>query len=434
MNDDLLAPFEATPSDPFDLEKAGHLARRAGLGASLAQRERLAELGPARAVESFFARGEGDDVDVFADTAIATDDADRLRGYRCWRLLAGRFRLRERMSLFWHGHFATSIEKVMDAGAMARQLRLFDELGLGRFETLCAAVMRDPAMLHWLDADRSVKGHANENLARELFELFALGRGAYGERDVQEAARAMTGWVVHQGVARFAERRHDDAQKTVLDRQGPLGLDDVVAATVSQLACARFLAAKLLACFVHPEPSDAEIEALATRWRQLDGDVGKVLRVLLRSRMFFAPRARRSRVKDPLELAVGLVRELGARASPRQLADAASRMGQTLLAPPSVEGWPRDRAWLSSSSWLLRANFVLEVLRHERFALEPSAEAILGAGTPRERLDRAMLVLCDGALPAAGRDALARWLEKVGVPSAVEILHAVMTVPEAQLQ
>lgn len=434
MNDELLSPFEPTRDEPFDLAKAGHLARRAGLGASLERRLALVRLGPERAVAACFARDEGEDVEAFADEAMVGDDLARLQGYRLWRLLAGRERLRERMSLFWHGHFATSIEKVLAPRAMAGQLRAFDALGLGRFAPLCAAVLRDPAMLRWLDGDRSQKGHANENLARELFELFALGRGAYGERDVQEAARALTGWVVEQGVARFAPRRHDEGDKTVLGSPGVHGVDELVTATLAQPACSRHLASRLLEVFVHPQPTAEEIEVLATRWRQLDGDVGKLLRVLLRSRLFFSARARRSRVKDPLELVVGLVRELGATASPHRLAEAASQLGQTLLAPPSVEGWPRDRAWLSSSAWLLRANFVLELLRAERFAFAPGIESILGSGSPQERLDTAVRMLCDGVIAPEARAALERWLARVGEPNAVEIVHAVMTLPEAQLQ
>ena len=434
MSAELLWPYEPSASDPFDRAKAGHLWRRAGFGASLAQRERTVELGPARAVEALWRTAEGDDVDAFASTAMTGEDADRLRGYRAWRLLAGRARLRERMSCFWHGHFATSLDKVLDIGAMARQLRSFDELGLGSFATLLQAVLRDPAMLRWLDGDRNKRGQPNENLARELFELFALGRGAYGERDVQEAARALTGWVVDAGIARFDLRRHDDGEKELLGVRGRLGVEELVAATVAHPECARFMARKLLVSFVHPEPVDEEIDALATVWRAKDGDVGEVLRVLLRSRLFFSARARRSRVMDPLELVIVTVRALGATASPRELAGAAARLGQTLLAPPSVEGWPSDRAWLSSSTWLLRANFALALLRESRFGLSPGADELLGAGSPRERLERAILLVCDGVLSNEGRAALHAYVDALGkAPTSVEILHGVLTLPEAQL-
>ena len=434
MRADLLAPYRPDAADPFDLEKAGHLWRRGGFGASLAERERSVRIGPGRAVEELFAVGEGDDVDAYATIAVIGEDVDRLRAYRMWRLLAGRARLRERMTLFWHGHFATSVEKVGDVGAMARQLETFDALGLGRFADLCGAIVRDPAMLRWLDADRSVKGRPNENLARELFELFTLGRGHYGERDVQEAARAMTGWRIENHRSAFVSRFHDDGTKRVLGREGRLGVDEVVAAAVDSAASGSFMARALLCFFVHPEPTDDEIEALAAVWREEGGDVAAVLRALLHSRLFFSSRARRSRVMDPLDFVVGTVRSLAARASPRQLADAASRLGQTLLAPPGVEGWPREKAWISSSTWLLRANFALELLREARFALAPRAAAILGDGSPRERLDRAILLLRDGVISPRAREALAHYVDGLGAQaSSIDVLHALLALPEAQL-
>ncbi len=435
MATDPMAPWQPTRDDPFDLGAAGHLLRRAALGASLDERRRAIENGPAATVAALFDRGDGESVESFAEAAVATDSPERLMAWRVWRLLAGRERLRERMSLFWHGHFATSIEKVRDVAMFARHLDVFDRLGLGRFDDLLLAISRDAAMIRWLDNESNVAGHPNENYAREVLELFALGRGAYTEHDVREAARAFTGWTIRDHVFHFAGRRHDRGDKSVLGRTGDLDGEDVVLLAADQPASARFIARALLATFVHPEPTDDEVDALAARYRACDRHIGETLRVLLGSRLFFSQRARRSRVKDPIDVVVGTVRSLDASASPQALADAAGDMGQRICAPPSVEGWPHDRAWLTSAAWLARANFAERLFRGES-RLSPEAEGLLGDGTPQQRAARAVDLLHDGVIDDASRAALATFAASRaarGPGAASRILHAVQLLPEGQL-
>ncbi|MCC6671930.1 MAG: DUF1800 domain-containing protein [Planctomycetes bacterium] len=435
---ELLAPFEPGPRDPFDLAKAGHLANRAGSGASLAERERLARLGPAAAVDEMFRLRAGDAVEDLLEEVLAAGDLQRLRAWRVWRLLAGRNRIAERMAYFWHGHFATSNRKVNQVRWMGRQLDVFDRLGLGRFDDLLLAVSQDPAMLRWLDADSNVKGRPNENFARELLELFALGRGSYGEHDVQEAARAFTGWQIHDERPRMVARLHDAGVKEVLGQRGAWQGQDVVRLAAEHPASARFLARKWLAFFVHPEPGAAEIEALAAVYTAHGRDVAATLRVLLRSRLFFAPRAWRARVRAPADWVVGLVRALGANAAPTPLAAAMTRLGEALLEPPSVEGWRGERAWLTPATWLQRGRFAEDLLGGRgAYRLSRSAEEVLAeARDGRARADLALRVLLDDRVEDGARAAVRRFAEGPGAagpdgPAAILVL--VSRLPEAQL-
>jgi len=371
-HDDLLAPWQQSGDDPFDLVKAGHLLRRAGFGASLRERRRAVEVGVSATVDALCAQSEADPYTDLLEDVISLGEIERVRAWRFLQMLQSPDRLRARMGLFWHQHFATSNQKVASPALMARQQATFDRLGLGVFDDLLLAASQEPAMLKWLDAESSKKGKPNENFARELMELFTLGRGNYGERDVQEAARAFTGWQGKDGRFRVLPAWHDGGEKTVLGESGAFTGEEVVRLVARQPSSARFLARKLLLFFVHPEPSDAEVAALAVVYTREGRHVGRTLSALLRSKLFFSARAHRSKILSPIELVVLLVRSLGAKAAPAALARAAAALGQTLLEPPSVEGWAQERAWVTSATWLLRQNFVAELLQNRRgFHLEP---------------------------------------------------------------
>ena len=433
---DLLAAFEPTAQDPFDLAKAGHLWRRAGFGGSLAERQAQVEMGVSKAVDQMFAEGPGEDVDSAFEDALALADIPRIRAYRFWRMLRGRHRLRERMSFFWHCHFATSNQKVKSTSMMARQMATFDRLGLGTFDELLLAVSRDPAMIRWLDNDTNVKGRPNENYARELFELFALGRGNYTEQDIKEAARAFTGWHLRGESFRFLQGAHDKGDKTVFGKRGRFGGEDIVAMTVRRQASARFIARKLLAFFVHPEPTEEEIAALAALYQQKRRHLGNTLNVLLRSRLFFSNRAYRSRIKSPVDLAVCLVRSLDASVASLPLANAAGRMGQELLEPPTVEGWHEERAWVSSATWLLRGNFAARLFGGG-FKLSPSVDELFkNHATPAQRADLGLRLLLDDAIPDSARErilAFAKGPAVKGAGGVAVLLHAIQCLPEGQM-
>lgn len=432
---DPLAPWEPSAGDPFDLRKVGHLLRRAGFGGSLRTRRELQAAGVDAAVAAVAGRDDAPSPpDARLEDALAFGDLGRVRAFSVLRALEGQRPLRERMSVFWHGHFATSNRKVQDPRAMAVQMATFDRLGLGPFGELCAEMCRDPALLVWLDNDKSRRERPNENLARELFELFTLGRGNYGEDDVRTAARALTGYQVHGGAFCFVAALHDGGDKELFGARGPLRGEDVARLAARQPAACRFLAGRLLRHFVHPEPEPAETEALAAHLRRSGGDVGDALRTLLRSRLFFSGRAYRSLVKSPADFVLGLVRGLGARAAPTDLAAAMARLGEAWLEPPTVEGWPGGRAWLTGTTWLLRSNVAADLLGGRRGRLRPGAGTLLGGVAPQHRAELALQLLLDGDVSADSRGRLLAFAA-AGPAEGGEaaLLHAVTALPEYQL-
>ena len=429
---DPLAPYRPTPADPFDLAKVGHLLRRGGFSASLSLRRRLVRQGVDAAMTWLNRAGNlADNHDV----VVSFNDIERVRAYRVWLALHGEDPLRQRLSYFWHDHFATSNQKIKDPRAMARQMQTFDELGLGSFDELAAAMCKDPALLRWLDNDVNTDKSANENFARELFELFTLGRGHYTEQDIREAARCFTGWHVRQGRFKLNVRRHDRGPKTVFGETGTFDGDDVLRLTLPRAESAEFLADKWLRWFVLPEPEPAEVDALASVYIRNERRVLPTLTTLLRSRLFFSPRAFRSKVKSPADFVIGTVRLLGGRAAPTALARTMAGLGETWLEPPSVEGWHGERSWLSEASWLLRSNFVADLFagRRGKFAPRPST-LFTGLRRPEQIAKAAVLHLLDGRAPASDVEQLATLCAEVGKDQRADaVLHATACLPDYHL-
>ncbi|GAC1602942.1 MAG: DUF1800 domain-containing protein [Ramlibacter sp.] len=278
--------------------------------------------------------------------------------------------LAERMTLFWHGHFATSQQKVVRSLAMWQQHQLLRSQALGNFGTLLHAIAKDPAMLAYLDGATSRKEAPNENFAREVMELFTLGEasqgGGYSEQDVREAARAFTGWSVERGDFSFRLRPafHDGGSKQLFGRTGAFDGDAALDLMLQQPAAARFVTAKLWQEFVSPAAEGAEFDAIAARFRASGYDVGTVLRDLLLSDAFWAPGHRGALVKSPVELVVGAVRQFGLhppRALP--LVQKSAQLGQNLLVPPNVKGWPGYTAWIDATRLLERKRFAEQLFR-----------------------------------------------------------------------
>lgn len=376
------APLLARDEGPFDAAKARRLFRSAGFGATDLEVRRAVEEGLDATLDLLLGRSgvedPVDDLEGLFDLAATGDDVGGLRAYLFARMLRARAQLREKAALFWHGHFATSIAKVRDPELMAGQWRTFLDFGLGRFDDLVAAMVRDPALLVWLDGVGSRRGRPNENLARELFELFTLGVGHYGEDDVKEAARALTGFVRIEGRFRFEPAAHDDGEKRILGRTGRFGPEDVARLCARHPASARRLASRLLRFFVGPSPEPA-VAALAERLVDSDLNVAEVLRALFTSKWFFDTTAAVRRVLSPVEYVVGVLRSLGVRADAAEAARHAARMGQVLLAPPTVEGWEGGRAWIHTPRLLEAVRFAHRVARGKEGGLVKS-DLPLGKG------------------------------------------------------
>jgi uncharacterized protein (DUF1800 family) len=299
--------------------------------------------------------------------------------------LAGEAGAAEKLTFFWHGHWATSAQKVRSAPLMLAQQQIFRRYGGGETGPLVRAMLRDPALILWLDGQRNTRKAPNENLARELMELFTLGVGAYTEADVQAGARVLTGWQVDRaaGTAKLLPRRHDDTPVTLLGRTGRFDVDSYADLLVRHPAHAPFLAQRLWIRYAEGAPPSEEITA------RLVAEGGTNTTALLRAVATdpaFAATAGRL-VKQPVEWLIGAVRQLGIDVAgledkaQQRLLTGLRALGQIPLRPPSVGGWPVGAAWLTTSSTLAR-------LEHGRnlAALAPEAVADLADAAPGDRL------------------------------------------------
>lgn len=448
--------FEPTEAEPWDRARVAHLHRRAGFAASWDVLERDVKAGPEASVDRLLS-GEGPSADgqpaaefeAFADQmareVAASGSLQALQASWLYRLIFTPHPLRERMTLFWHNHFATSNAKVQNLRLMVRQNALLRQHALGDFGTLLKAMARDPAMLLWLDAASNRRARPNENYAREVMELFSLGRGHYTEKDVQEAARAFTGSFIRADRYRFEPEQHDPGTKTILGQTGPFDADAVAAILLDQPACAEFLARKLYRQFVSAidEPSAELIAPLARAIRDAGYVMTAPLRMLFRSRLFHDPKLQRTQVKSPVELSVGAVRALELwkpTVSCEALADACERMGQALFAPPNVAGWDGGPAWINTTTSLNRTNLGLALVGTDDPALggrlDPRALASRhGARTPPQIAAFYLDLLLPGGVTATVRERIERAAQGPGNPSdaAREAVRLVVTAPEFQL-
>jgi uncharacterized protein (DUF1800 family) len=301
-------------------------------------------------------------------------------------------------------------------------------------------------MLIWLDSTINRKAKPNENYARELMELFSLGRGHYTERDVKEAARAFTGWFVVRDQFQEVARQHDDGVKTVLGRTGPWTGDDIPKMLLDQPACAELICRKLVRHFVsetHALP-DRLIAPLARAFRESGYQVVVPIRMILTSNLFYDPSTRHRRVKSPVEFAVGTIRALeivDPTVQTSELGRACERMGQSLYAPPSVAGWDGGPAWINSTTMLARANLALGLLSDQNSALggrlnPRTLAARHGFGQPelaaRFLLD---LLVQDALEPQVGQQVLkaSTITNAAGEADLREVVRLILTSSEYQL-
>lgn len=312
--------------------------------------------------------------------------------------------LTEKMTLFWHNHFVSSLQKVRSPQLLYRQNVLFRRHALGNFRDLLHAVARDPAMVIYLDNASNRKGRPNENFAREVMELFTLGEGSYSERDIKEAARAFTGWSIDPdgGEFRYRRRAHDEGVKTVLGRTGNLDGDAVLEILLAQPQTAEFIVAKLWREFVSPDPDRAEVKRIGREFRESGYNIRAAVRALLTADAFYEPRNRAVLIKSPVELIVGTLRQFNFRTGEVvPFVFAANQLGQRLFAPPNVKGWPGGETWINSTTLLGRKALLERLFRADELrpmlaaaTMEGNMNAPKGAGRlpeGRERFIRAMM-------------------------------------------
>lgn len=291
-------------------------------------------------------------------------ETDRVAYWWAEQMLNTRHPLRDKAALFWHGHFATNEDKVRDYRKMLLQLETIRANGLGNFRDLLISMAQDPAMLVFLDAGVNTKDSPNENFAREIMELFTMGVGHYSERDVQEAARAFTGWNVHNLDFKVDAEHHDTDGKMFLGQEGQFDGIDVIDIILKQEATADFIAAKLYRYFVNEDLASADESQLGDLLRSVDYEIDAFLETLFLSRDFYSQQNVGSRIKGPVELVVSTYRKMGLNTLPGvpDFNITTGSLGQRLLHPPTVAGWSEGRSWITPSLMFERSNFVLDVL------------------------------------------------------------------------
>ena len=421
----LLVVSAAAHAAPMGAEEARHLLVRTGFAASPADIDFFAQLTRSQAVERVLASARTEpktrppaELDEWTPRSQirALPEQERrewlrrtiqqgqeLRGWWLNEMLVTSSPFTERMTLFWHNHFVSSLQKVRPTRLMYRQNLLLRRHALGHFGALLHAVSRDPAMIIYLDNASNRKGSPNENFAREVMELFTLGEGHYSERDIKEAARAFTGWGIDGETGAFAFRpaAHDDGVKTVLGRSGPFDGGDILDILLAQPQTAELIVHKLWQEFVSPVPDRREVTRIADEFRRSRYDIGMAMRLLLTADAFYAPENRASLVKSPIDLIVGTLRQFQIEVTdPFPFVVIARQLGQDLMAPPNVKGWPGGEAWINAATLLARKQILERLFRvSERAPAMAAAAAMGGAGAQqgnamqavvRSRFQRAM--------------------------------------------
>ena len=411
---DDLSPIPATA---WNAERAAHLLERAGFGGTPEEIARLASMTPQQAVELLVDYERVNDTGVeFKESGIwdrgmdpfPPSRADAVRQARergealgvralsegsqrrlqpvvdkffyglranaietqrlgVWwanRMLTTKRPLEEKLTLFWHGHFATGDAKVRDYRMMLRQNQMFRHNAEGSLRALLVGVLKDPAMLVFLDNGENVKAHPNENFGRELLELFTMGVGHYTERDVREGARAFTGWTNDVLEFRFDPAQHDFGEKTFLGRTGPLDGTDIVDTILSQEATGEFVAAKIYRFFDREEISPAVRTELGRAFKASGYQMKPLLKRIFLSKDFYSQPSMATQIKSPIVLVISTYKKMGLRELPTipDFGRLTGALGQTLFDPPNVAGWAGGRTWITPATLLQRGNLFRDVL------------------------------------------------------------------------
>jgi uncharacterized protein (DUF1800 family) len=360
-----------------------HLYRRAGFGATPAELDAAVKIGYAATVDALVRPPSASDQGVLATPppqlsvapapkAIATQ-AEREayqarvgiegRELGLWwldRMVMATNPFPEKLTFFWHGHFATAISKVRSAALMLRQNELLRTSGLGAFDALDLAIARDPAMMIWLDENQNVTGRPNENFARENMELFTLGYGNYSEDDVREAARCYTGWRYNQDSDAFVEvaKLHDNGVKTVLGHTGNFDGGDLITILTHSDASHRWICTRVWCRFAKTITTDPVVNTLMTTYDdQLN--VGALMKATFNSPSFLQTKG--ELVKQPVEYVVGALRAVKLRADNQNYLGYLQALGQVPFEPPNVGGWPFDYGWLTTAASYTRMKFARSV-------------------------------------------------------------------------
>jgi uncharacterized protein (DUF1800 family) len=300
----------------------------------------------------------------FYSLAANSIETQRLGLWWANRMLTTNRPLEEKLTLFWHGHFATGENKTRDYRMMLKQNAMFRAHAAGNLRELLVGILKDPGMLVYLDNGENIKSHPNENFGRELLELFSMGVGNYNERDVREAARAFTGWTNDVLEFKFDAEQHDAGQKTFLGQTGPFNGEDIIDIILKQPVTAEFVSAKLYKFFVRDEVPASVRAGLGRTFRDSGYQVKPLMKQLFLSKDFYSDAATATQIKSPVQLVVSTYKKLGLREVPTipDFGRMTAGLGQSLFDPPNVAGWAGGRTWITPSTLLQRGNLFREVL------------------------------------------------------------------------
>jgi hypothetical protein len=291
-------------------------------------------------------------------------ETQRLGVWWANRMLTTTRPLEEKLTLFWHGHFATGDAKVRDYRMMLRQNLMLRRNAEGPLRALLVGILKDPAMLVYLDNGENVKAHPNENFGRELLELFTMGVGHYSEHDVREAARAFTGWTNDVLEFRFDQAQHDFGEKTFLGRTGALDGTDIIDTVLAHDATGEFVAAKFYRYFVRDDISPAVKTEIGRRFKASGYQIKPLLKRIFLSKDFYSPPSMATQIKSPVVLVVSTYKKMGLRELPTvpDFGRLTGGLGQTLFDPPNVAGWAGGRTWITPATLMQRGNLFRDVL------------------------------------------------------------------------
>jgi len=439
-----LSPIAASD---WNYERAAHLIERAGFGATPEEIARVAAMTPERAVNSLVdyetidasalkpfdesgiwdpgmdpfppsraeavrrAREHGEGlgekvlapgtqrrlqpvVDKFFYSLTANNiETQRLGLWWANRMIASPRPLEEKLTLFWHGHFATGQNKVRDYRMMLQQNRMLRANASGTLRDLLVGILKDPGMLVYLDNGENVKSHPNENFGRELLELFSMGVGNYSERDVREAARAFTGWTNDVLTYKFDTEQHDFGEKTFLGRTGPLNGEDIIDTILAQPVTGEYVAGKLYRYFVRDEISSDVKADLGRSFRASGYQIKPLMRRMLLAKDFYSTPSVATQIKSPVHLVVSTYKKMGLREIPTipDFGRMTGGLGQTLFEPPNVAGWAGGRTWITPATLLQRGNLFRDVMFPDVKSFRPPDRAMSATDTRvGERLAQGM--------------------------------------------
>ncbi|NOY05873.1 MAG: DUF1800 domain-containing protein [Chlorobi bacterium] len=369
-----LEPYVPSEQQPWDEQRVGHLLRRTMFGAKLDHIKMALKKAPGEVVDMLLADkplpnppgnwvSENWDYDG-SSSADRKRDAGRMKQLRNWwieLMLSDEFSIREKLTLFWHDHFATEYLTVRCPQWEYGYLNTLRKNALGNFKQFVTDMTTDPAMLDYLDGRLSTKGRPNENYGRELQELFTMGVGNYTEDDIKEAARALTGWTIPLLVnqrpryvwaiqSAFVPSRHDDGEKTFLGQTGNWDYKDIIDIIFQQDVTAKFICRKLYREFVYEVADETIVDQLAQIFRRNNYDLKPVLSTLFKSAHFFDNAMIGAHISNPLEFGIGNCRSLNiSNSNIDYLFLEGKVLGMEIFQPPNVAGWPAYRTWISSS-------------------------------------------------------------------------------------